>query len=253
MKITSSSPVFLGFATAVILLGLSAYAFGGSDEQAASTKKSASVKSASAAPILSYKPPLRGAPKTRVGGGTRSSSYELLTLSVLAPNHAGHTIQEKPTFYWYVSRPVNHSVEFTITTEEVIEPLLEVNLDPPIQTGIHALRLDDHGVSLESDVEYQWFVAVVRNPDQRSNDILAGGSIKRVALSQAVQARLDEAGQTDWPSVYAESGLWYDAVDGISKLIDTDPASLTLREQRASLFDQVGLVEAAAYDRNTLR
>ena len=251
MKIISSSPKFVSFAVVVVLVGVSTHTFAASSEQSAATSDSKSVKSASAAPILTYRPPLRGAPTTRVGGGTRSSSYALLTLTALAPNHTGYTFSDTPTLYWYVSNAINLPIEITLTVEETTEPLLEVTLDAPIQKGIHALRLKDHGMSLKPGVEYQWFVAVVRDPDQRSKDILAGGSIKWVAASQAVQARLDETGKVDWPSVYAESGLWYDAVEGISKLIDADPADLKLREQRASLLDQVGLVEAAAYDRKT--
>jgi hypothetical protein len=56
-----------------------------------------------------------------------------------------------------------------------------------------------------------------------------------------------------WPAVYAQSGLWYDAVDEISKLIYANPADGALREQRASLLAQAGLAHAAAYDRNTLK
>ena len=40
------------------------------------------------APVaVNYKPPLRGAPRTRVGGGTRGSD-EAAVLEVLAPDHA---------------------------------------------------------------------------------------------------------------------------------------------------------------------
>ena len=87
MKIISSSSKFVSFAVVVVLVGVSTHTFAASGEQSAATSDSKSVKSASAAPILTYRPPLRGAPTTRVGGGTRSSSYALLTLTALAPNH----------------------------------------------------------------------------------------------------------------------------------------------------------------------
>ena len=253
MKIISSSPKFISFAVVVVLVGVSTHTFAASGEQSAVTSDSASIKSASAAPILTYRPPLRGAPTTRVGGGTRSSSYALLTLTALAPNHTGYTFSDTPTLYWYVSKAINLPIEITLTVEETTEPLLEVTLDAPIQNGIHALRLKDHAMSLKPGVEYQWFVAVVRDPDQRSKDILAGGSIQRVAASESVRTKLDEVGEAMWPAVYAESGLWYDAVDEISRLIYANPADGGLREQRASLLAQAGLAQAAAYDRNTLK
>jgi hypothetical protein len=197
-------------------------------------------KAANASATFSYKPPLRGAPATRVGGGTRSVGALALTVSVLAPNETGFTTRDKPTIYWYVSEALNTPVELTLTTTEplkdAVPPALELTLQPPIARGVHALRLADHGVTLKPGVEYQWFVAVVNNPAQRSSDVVAGGAIKRVA-----------------PAVYAEDGLWYDAIDKLSQQISANPADQRLRQQRAALLEQVGLREAAAFDRGTAR
>ncbi|MEE8513105.1 MAG: DUF928 domain-containing protein, partial [Gammaproteobacteria bacterium] len=226
MKISSFTIGFLGLTTVMALSISSAYA------------AEAASKKAGAMPMLSYKAPLRGAPATRVGGATRSGQATSMTLSVLAPDHTGYTVQDKPTIYWYVSKAITSPVELTVTAPEAIEPLLELTLTPPIKEGIHALRLTDHGIALKPEVEYQWFVAVVTNPDERSKDILAGGSIQRVAASESVRTKLNEVGEIMWPAVYAESGLWYDAVDEISRLIYANPADGGLREQRASLLAQ---------------
>ncbi len=253
MKSSSLLIACLSISAALILFGSPAQASGESNKQPTDAKTPPSPTSTSADRTLVYKPPLRGAPATRVGGGTRSGETTSITLSVLAPDHTGYTVQGKPTIYWYVSKPITSPVELTVTAQEAIEPLLELTLPPPIKEGIHALRLTDHGVSLKPEVEYQWFVAVVKNPDERSKDVLAGGSIKRVPPSEAVRTKLSELGEIMWPAVYAESGLWYDAVDEISKLIQANPADGGLREQRASLLTQAGLSQAAAYDRNTLK
>jgi Domain of Unknown Function (DUF928) len=208
---------------------------------------------------FSYKPPLRGAPVTRVGGGTRSVGSTSLTVSVLAPNETGFTSRDQPTIYWYVSEPLTRPVELTLSTTEPLKdaasPSLEIMLQPPIAEGVHAVRLADHGIALKPGVEYQWFVAVVANPAQRSNDVIAGGAIKRVAAedSDSVRIRLKDAPSSRWPAVYAESGLWYDAIDQLSRDISANPADARLRQQRAALLEQVGLREAAAFDRATIR
>jgi len=44
--------------------------------------------------------------------------------------------------------------------------------------------------------------------------------------------------------------LWYDAIEAVSKLIDAAPGDARWRELRADFLDQVGLAEAAAFDRN---
>ena len=206
-------------------------------------------------PISSiYKPPLRGAPATRIGGATRSAGAAPIVLNVLAPDHTGYTLQAKPTLYWYLSEAITNPVKITVAAsscEDAICPLVEITLEPPIDKGVHALRLEDYRASLKPDVEYQWFVAVVTNPDQRSDDVIAGGTIKRVAASQPVQTKLNNTGQAMQAAVFAESGIRYDAIDQISKQILANPANRDLRESRAALLEQVGLSEAAAYDRGT--
>lgn len=252
---TSPWTSVLSVATAIALLASLAHAAEPDTKQPAAQPDT--DKSATAAPPFTYKAPLRGAPATRVGGGTRSVDAKLVTLSVLAPNETGYTLRDKPTIYWYVSETVTNPVELTITStaslQDAATPALEITLKPPINQGVHALRLEDHGVVLKPGVEYQWFVAVVSNSAQRSNDVIAGGSIKRVADSDGVQAKLKQAPQARWPAVYAEGGIWYDAIDHLSKLISADPANRQLRQQRAALLEQVGLREAAAFDRGAGR
>jgi len=52
------------------------------------------TETAVSAPV--YRPPKRGAPGGRVGGGTRGFQREVFVLSVLAPDHTGLTVSEQP-------------------------------------------------------------------------------------------------------------------------------------------------------------
>jgi hypothetical protein len=235
MKI-SVATILLGTAAAVALSSPAVHA------QSSALEKSDAV---------TYKPPLRGAPLTRVGGGTRGIG-NTLAVNVLAPGETGLTTQEKPTIYWFASQPVDKPVEITITSTESLQdaatPVFEITLQPPLAKGIHAFRLADHNIALKPGVEYQWFVAVVRNPAQRSNDVLAGGTIKRVTDSP-VQAQVKQASPAQLPALYAEAGIWYDAIDQLSTQISANQSDRQLRERRAALLDQVGLKDAAAFDR----
>jgi hypothetical protein len=176
-----------------------------------------------------------------------------LAVNVLAPGETGLTTQEKPTIYWFASQPVDRPVEITITSTESLQdaatPVFEITLQPPLAKGIHAFRLADHNITLKPGVEYQWFVAVVRNPAQRSNDVLAGGTIKRVTDSP-VQAQVKQASPAQLPALYAEAGIWYDAIDQLSRQISANQSDRQLRERRAALLEQVGLKDAAAFDRS---
>jgi hypothetical protein len=92
-------------------------------------------------------------------------------------------------------------------------------------------------------VPYRWFVAVVLDSGRRSRDVLAGGAIERVGLPEGLGAKLAQAGKGELPFLYAEAGLWYDALAAISQLIEAAPHDPTLRRQRASMLAQVGLPE----------
>lgn len=196
-----------------------------------------------AAPV--YKPPLRGAPGGRLGGGTRGTGRDVFVLSVLAPDHSGLTLQEEPSLYWYISSPTSLPVEFTIMDPSAVQPVLEMRIAPPISPGIHRIRLSDHGVRLAPDAVYRWYVAVVPDTGRRSRDILAGGTIQRVPPTAELSAKLREARPEDAPFIYAEAGLWYDALAALSDLIEQSPANAELRQRRAAMVAQIGLPSVA--------
>ena len=205
------------------------------------------------ADTLVYTPPLRGFPAGREGGGTRGDDCtvgnELLMLSVLVPeDHAGQTVQDQPSLYWYLSKSTPCPIELTIIDDHTIQPLLEARIPPPVQPGIQRLRLTDYGIRLSPGVPYKWSVSLVRDPDHWSKNIIASGAIARIELPTALGSKLTQAGKARAPHIYAEAGLWYDALTALAELIETAPYDPGLRKQRASLLEQVGLPEIAASD-----
>jgi hypothetical protein len=101
--------------------------------------------------------------------------------------------------------------------------------------------LSDHDVKLVPGVEYQWVVALITDPDNRSSDLVASGVIKRVESSSELRQKLAQATPTSLPSVYAEEGIWYDALSALSDQIDAHPEDAALGATRADLLRQVGL------------
>lgn len=188
-----------------------------------------------------YSPPSRGAPGGRIGGGTRGGGQNVFVLSVLAPDHSAFTTTEQPSLYWYISKPTSLPVELTVMDPQGIKPILETQLPSPTKAGIQRVRLADYNVHLAPGAAYRWFVAVVPDADRRSKDILAGGAIERVDLQEDVKAKVAKASDKELPFVYAQAGLWYDALKSISDLIDAAPQNQDLHNQRTALLKQVGL------------
>jgi hypothetical protein len=195
-----------------------------------------------------YKPPVDRNPVRTVGGGSRGSSAKVPLLYVVAPDHVGRTASAQPTLYWYIDRVPSESVriEFTVLDEDSIEPKIEVVLPAPGKAGLQSVQLADYGANLEPGIEYEWSLALVLDSDERSKDIVATGYIDRVEGSSDLSARLSQGGKAQEASVYAEEGLFYDAIAALSEQVDEQPDDETLREERAELLRQVGLQEVAS-------
>ena len=139
------------------------------------------------------------------------------------PDAEAHTTQAQPTLYWYQSKEAPTHCEVTLTEPKNPKPLLSLNSAAPTPAGIHELRLSKTKVELKPGVVYRWSIAVVVDPQNRSQDIIANGVIKRVDVPADLKAKLDQASDADKPALYAESGIWYDALQAISDQIAKDP------------------------------
>lgn len=200
---------------------------------------------ASAPAKVKFRPPSTGAPSVRVTGGSRGSGDTAITLDVLAPDDVGVTTQEQPSLFWFQSKPADAKFELTLLQENKVKPLVQVTVERSTKAGIQRLKLSDHGVKLAPGVEYQWVVALVGNPDNRSTDLVASGVIKRVEPAADLKEKVSKATPESLSSVYAEAGIWYDALAVLSDQIDAHPENKALRETRADLLRQVGLKAAA--------
>jgi hypothetical protein len=182
-----------------------------------------------------------------VTGGSRGSGDAAMTLDVLAPNETGMTTLEQPSLFWFQSKPADAKFELTLLQENKAKPLLQVTVQRSTKAGIQRLKLSDHSVKLTTGVEYQWVVALITDPDNRSSDLVASGVIKRIESPAGLKEKVAKATPATLPGVYAEAGIWYDALSTLSDQIEAQPEDKTLRDTRADLLRQVGLKAAADF------
>src|ERR1051326_740838 len=219
-----------------------------SGKAATPSVKSADNSAAAPASSVKFRPGAKGAPSVRVTGGSRGSGDATITLDVLAPDETGLTTQEEPSLLWYQSKPAQAKFELTLLEENKPKPLLQVKANGNGQAGIQRLKLSDHNVKLAPGVEYQWVGALVTDPDNRSSDLVASGVIKSIEPSGDLKGKISVAPPASLPGIYAEAGIWYDALSVLTDQIEADPANKALRETRADLLRQVGLKAAAEAD-----
>jgi hypothetical protein len=180
-----------------------------------------------------FRPVTKPAPSVRLTGGSRGTGEQLVSLDVLAPADVGFTTREQPSLFWFQSRPSKARLELAILQENRAEPVFSRSFDQAANAGIQRLDLKGTDVKLVPGTEYQWVVALVTDPDNRSTDLVASGFIKRV-----------EAGADTPPG----AGFWYDTVAALSDRIEAQPADAALRGSRADLLRNAGLTTAAAFD-----
>jgi hypothetical protein len=153
---------------------------------------------------------------------------------------------DQPTLYWFNSLPIKNDIEITVVVDDTNKTVLDVTVPGPIAAGIHDFHLDGTKARLDPQIVYQWSVTAKISKSEPSQDIVASGMIERVTSS-----KLDGAVPQDplvAVGVYALSGIWYDAIDTISRQIDKKPGDATLRGYRVALMTQVGLNDVVEFE-----
>lgn len=201
-------------------------------------------------PVLAqqYVPPDRGAPGRREGGGTRGGCLRSQpSLLALVPNqNFGTTISPYPTFFWYLPSTSAQMAEFTLKQEDGSE-IYRTTFQLGKQAGIVSLSLPAHAglPPLEVGKDYRWSFSIICDATDRSGDLFTEGVIQRVQPSTDLVNRLKAAKPEDRPALYAQAGVWYDAIDSLAELRYAQPNSPALLNQWRNLLGSVGLTELA--------
>jgi Domain of Unknown Function (DUF928) len=192
-----------------------------------------------------YVPPDVGAPPTRTLAATRGLESGPL-VQVLAPEQTGLTQAAQPTLFWYIDGPAAAPVELTLIDEQAVDPLLELDLGPAKTPGIHAVDLSAYDVHLEPGHLYQWSVAQVVDPTQRSADIVTSATLERRVPGAELAQALAGASPAARLEALARHGYWYDLQAELEAQISARPDSASLRALRGDLLAQIGLDDIAA-------
>jgi hypothetical protein len=200
---------------------------------------------------LAYQAPIVSAQGPRVVVDEQEPGKDPLYLSVLSPDHIGLTMFEQPALFWFIAQQTSQPVDVMIMDEGNTHILLDVRMLPPIRPGIHKVDLKDYGIRLQLNTTYQWRITLQGNtPEAR---FPTSGWIMRISPPANVSSIAHFPSITSIPPrPLIEAGLWYDAIWALSERIQSDPIDMTALQQRADLFEQVGLLPPAQQDRSHL-
>lgn len=215
-------------------------------------------KSAHAIPqrllVADYEPPVNiSAPGRREGGGTRGGNCPIAKkpLTALIPaNNIGFTVAQNPVLLFYLpamppqAKPL--PVEFVLRDGNEKE-IYATTFMMPRKSGIVSVSVPVSAdvPPLEVGKNYHWFLSILCNPLERSPNIFVEGWIRRVPLNATLNNNLKQATLKDRPDIYAEAGIWFDALNTLAALRQSNPKDSAVSSEWAKLLKAVGLEHMA--------
>lgn len=204
-----------------------------------------------ASPVLAqyYTPPDMGLPGRREGSGSRGTAMvSPLSLTALSPeNSFGLTVAERPTFFFYVPQLLDQDepvVEFVLLDEATNTVVYETTI-VTTAVGVLQVELPETVLPLEVDKPYHWYFSIIIDATDRSSDLFVDGWVQRVIPDSELAAKLAVATPGDRPTLYASTGIWYDALAELAELRRSHPDDSTWNEQWTNLLHSVGLANIA--------
>ena len=186
---------------------------------------------------LQFRLPDISAPGNRESGSTRSTSciaFDDNVIALMPETNYGYTQTGYPSFYFYLPPTEAEQVKFVVRHEATGDLVYEGRFHIAGDSGIAQVSLPNNGLQqpLMNGEVYVWYVSVVCDETDPSADVVTEGFIERIDTRVATQTILAEL-----PALYAEQGVWYDALAASAALKQEDSAA-----------DWNALLEAVALD-----
>ncbi|MBD2567882.1 DUF928 domain-containing protein [Anabaena lutea] len=179
-----------------------------------------------------------------VGAATRSASclqgkQEITPL--IPADKLGLTLNGHPTFYWSVSTLPVKTAQFTIETNGDEQPFYETDIKLPEQPGIFSFTLPKNTPELPVGKTYRWYLTIICDGEDSSNNPFVEGLVERIQAELPLSDTLAKATARQLPTIYAEYGIWHEALTTSVELRCTQPNDLVVKLNWRQLLTSVGL------------
>jgi hypothetical protein len=192
-----------------------------------------------------YVPPVEGLPGRRQGGGTRGDCLhgDAPLIALMPDTNFGQTLDEYPTFYWYIPDVPAEGAEFVLLDEQDNEVYV-ADYQLSGQPGLIRLSLPDQAglPPLEVGQNYRWYFSLICDRLDRSGDLFTEGWVRRIEDPDLTEQAADLS-EGDRAVLYAESGIWYDTLNILAQMRRAQPDSLAIHESWSIFLDSVGLTD----------
>lgn len=191
-----------------------------------------------------FRPPNLGNPPATAGGATRGGACLKGTqrfTALLPQSQVGLTLSSHPTFFWYVPQSSATTAQFLLMNRDDSQVVYETTLTLPAKAGIVSFTLPATVKPLEVGQRYHWFLTVNCSTTDRNGNPSADGWVERTTASTGLSEKIQRTAERDLPALYADQGIWYEALTSLAHLRQKNPSDTSLTASWERLLKSVGL------------
>ncbi|MEH2237788.1 DUF928 domain-containing protein [Nostoc sp.] len=192
------------------------------------------------------------------GGAKRGTTCKLtkLDLTALMPfteetnsvtNVWGQTTVERPSWFFYVpyTKDLPYEVEFVLQDHDSNE-IYQKAIALPDKPGVIRVSLPTTAPALALNKQYHWFFTINCDQQKNSPPTFVQGVIQRVELNPAVVKELQTTEPLKRYAIYAQNGIWYEALTILAQLRQKNPKDAALQAEWRNLLSSIRLNDIAA-------
>lgn len=190
-----------------------------------------------------------GRPRRRRAGGSRGACLvtdKPALTALVPPSSVGATLAESPKLWFYVP--------YTLTSDRTVEFVLKDDQNKTLYTttfsssdtpsGIISLSIPPT-VSLATDKNYEWYLLIYCDAQNRDRFVFVNGSIRRLERPE-LQNQLVALSAEERTNLYTNEEVWYDAVNSLAEQMQVSPQDQNSRQAWTTLLQSVGLEHLAS-------
>ncbi|MDX2240724.1 MAG: DUF928 domain-containing protein [Leptolyngbyaceae cyanobacterium bins.302] len=193
-------------------------------------------------------PPDRGSPTGRQrGGASRGPCRQFEALTALVPVTQGtvwgQTVSDRPAFWFHVPSSLTEKTPIEFVVQDAADNYVyKTRLTAPgTKSGLLQLPMPNTAPPLTVNQPYFWTLSVYCDPNKPSAAVFVKGMIQRVTPDAAFQNRLKNTPALEQARLYAEKGIWYNAVNTLAELYRAKPGDRQLASTWITLLQQTNL------------
>jgi hypothetical protein len=154
---------------------------------------------------------------------------------------------ERPTLWFYVPYGSDSIRDIAFTLQDESNPAntqivyQNAKLAPPSQPGLMAIALPKSTAPLATNKVYHWFLTLNMDCTIGQRPMFVEGWVQRQNITRDLGDRLDRAQPREQVTLYADNGLWYDALTTLATLRANKPQDNALDRDWQNLLNSIGL------------